>query len=192
MRLAINLAIIFALGLLIGGLSARFAILNSIGVGSINTGTWSASPLLGNEEVDPYTAARATMNGSIALGSAEGLAFETTKDDQGDSLSRSCHYLLSGSTPAARFWTLATYDLKGNVIKNSEGKASAAYSGGLVWEPDFSMKITVSDQPSSGNWLYVEGGGNFKLILRLYDTPIASSSGLTDPELPSVKRLRCG
>lgn len=191
MRLATNLAIILLIGLVIGGLSARFAIQRTFGVGAISAGVWSAWPFVGGAEVDPYTAARSTVDGAIPLGAAEGLAFETLEDDGGQSLSRNCSYILQGITPAARFWTLTAYDLAGNVIKNSSGESAAVYSGNLVRAPNSTFLVTISDQPSSGNWLHLDGDGRFKFVLRLYDTPITSSAGLSDPELPRLQKLEC-
>ncbi|MEM9277753.1 MAG: DUF1214 domain-containing protein [Pseudomonadota bacterium] len=191
MRLATNLAIIFVIGLLIGGLTAQFAIQRTFGVGAISAGVWSAWPFVGGAEVDPYTAARSTVDGAIPLGAAEGLAFETLKDDQGNALLRECNYVLYGNTPAARFWTLTAYDLSGNVIKSADGTVAAVYSGTLVRAPDSSSRVTVSDQPGSGNWMRLEGKGTFKFVLRLYDTPITSSAGLSEPELLRLQKLEC-
>ncbi|MEM9329964.1 MAG: DUF1214 domain-containing protein [Pseudomonadota bacterium] len=191
MRLATNLAIIFLIGLLIGGITARFAIQRTFGVGAISAGVWSAWPFVGGAEVDPYTAARSTVDGAIPLGAAEGLAFETLQDDDGKSLDRTCSYLIYGNTPAARFWTLTAYDLSGNLVKHSGGAASAVYSGNLVRAPDSSVRVVASDQPESGNWMHLDGEGPFKFVLRLYDTPITSSAGLSDPELPRLQKLEC-
>ena len=191
MRIAVNLAIILLIGLIVGGVSARFALQRTFGVGAISAGVWSAWPFVGGTEVDPYTAARSTVDGAIPLGAAEGLAFETLSDDKGLALARECSYVIYGNTPAARFWTLSAYDLSGSVIRDKDGNASAVFSGNLVRLPDSSFTVSVSDEPSSGNWMNLEGSGNFKFVLRLYDTPITSSAGLSDPELPSLQRLEC-
>ncbi len=191
MRLAINLAIVLLIGLALGSVTARFALLRTFGIGAINAGVWSAWPFLGGSEVDPYTAARSTVDGVIPLGAAEGLAFETLNDEKGRALRRECSYILFGNTPAARFWTLTAYDLSGGVIIDQNGKASAVYSGNLVRTTDAGMSVTISDQPSSGNWMNLAGEGDFKFVLRLYDTPITSSAGLSDPEMPQLQRLEC-
>lgn len=191
MRHAFNIAIVLLIGLLLGGLSAQFALQRTFGIGAINAGVWSAWPFVGGSEVDPYTAARSTVDGAIPLGAAEGLAFETLQDDGGQILKRECSYVLYGSTPASRFWTLTAYELSGDVIEDEKGKASAILSRHLVRGADSKFTITVGDKPSSGNWLKLDGNGDFKFVLRLYDTPITSSAGLSDPELPQLQRLEC-
>ncbi|MEM7068253.1 MAG: DUF1214 domain-containing protein [Pseudomonadota bacterium] len=191
MRLTTNLAIILIIGLVLGGLTARFALQRTFGIGAISAGVWSAWPFVGGSEVDPYTAARSTVDGVIPLGAAEGLAFETLVDEQGRALKRECDYILFGNTPAARFWTLTAYDLAGAVIMNKDGDPAALYSGNLVRTPSSDVSITISDAPSSGNWISLSGNGEFKFVLRLYDTPITSSAGLSDPEMPQLQLLEC-
>ena len=191
MRIAVNLAIILLIGLIVGGVSARFALQRTFGVGAISAGVWSAWPFVGGTEVDPYTAARSTVDGAIPLGAAEGLAFETLSDDKGLALARECSYVIYGNTPAARFWTLSAYDLSGSVIRDKDGNASAVFFRKSCTPSDSSFTVSVNDEPSSGNWMNLEGSGNFKFVLRLYDTPITSSAGLSDPELPSLQRLEC-
>jgi len=191
MRHAVNIAIVVLIGLAIGSLTARFALQRTFGIGAINVGVWSAWPFVGGAEVDPYTAARSTVDGVIPLGAAEGLAFETLTDDKGNALRRDCSYILFGKTPAARFWTLTAYDLGGGVITNRNGNVSATYSGNLVRSAESDVSITISDQPTSGNWMELSGTGGFKFVLRLYDTPITSSAGLSDPEMPQLQLLEC-
>lgn len=191
MRLAINFAIILVIGLVLGSLSARFAIQRTYGIGSITAGVWSAWPFVGGLEVDPYTAARTTIEGTISLGAGEGLAFEAISDEEGRPLQRECAYELSGNTPPAQVWSLAAYRLNGTLIRNEENRAAAALSSNLVRAPDFSMVIRIDDRPSSGNWIRLAGKGEFKLVMRLYDTPITSSAGLGAPSMPRINRLEC-
>lgn len=191
MRLATNLAIILLIGLVLGGLTARFALQRTFGIGAINSGVWSAWPFVGGSQVDPYTAARSTVDGVIPLGAAEGLAFETLTDEQGRALNRECGYIIYGNTPAARFWTLTAYDLAGQVVRNANGEPAAIYSGNVIRNTNSEFSITVGDAPSSGNWINLTGDGGFKFVLRLYDTPITSSAGLSNPEMPRLQLLEC-
>ena len=68
MRNLINFIIVLAIGLIIGGVSSQMLIRESHGIGAIQVGPWSAWPFVGGEEVDPYTVARATADGTIPLG----------------------------------------------------------------------------------------------------------------------------
>ena len=191
MRILVNTAIVLLFGLFIGGLSANFALERSHGIGAVNTGPWSAWPFVGGAQVDPYTSAKATADGTIPLGAAEGLAFEAISDQDGNALLQECSYEIAGNTSSTRLWTLSAYNQDGKLLINDPALVSAIYSGNIVRYPDSSFVIKISNKPNSGNWLPTKGKGNFKLILRLYDTPITSNSGVIDPRMPSIKLLEC-
>lgn len=191
MRIIINVVIVLFLGLLLGGLSAKFALERTHGIGAVNTGPWSAWPFVGGVQVDPYTSAKATSDGTIPLGAAEGLAFEAISDQDGVRLQKECSYEISGSTSSARLWTLAAYDQTGQLVVNEKVRRSAIYSGNIVRYPDASFAVKISNTPKSGNWLPMQGKGSFKLILKLYDTPITSNSGVIDPQMPRIKMIEC-
>ncbi len=191
MRLAINIAIILFTGLVLGGLSAQFAIQRTYGIGAIKAGVWSAWPFVGGLEVDPYTAARSTIEGAVPLGAAEGLTFEAAVDEEGRALTRECSYQLVGNTPPARLWTLTAHQLDGAIIRDEHKAAAATFSGEVVRKSDYSLTINVGDVPSAGNWMKIAGAGNFKFIMRLYDTPITSSAGLSAPLMPRISRVEC-
>jgi len=192
MRFAINCAIILAIGLVIGGWSAQFGMQRAYGIGAIRSGVWAAWPFVGGLEVDPYTAARITMEGALPLGAAEGLTFEASSDDQGQDLERQCSYELAGGTPPAQIWTLAAYSPDGSILKFNGETPSALLSSDTVRAQDFAIRIKVGRTPSSGNWLKLDGKGKFKMIMRLYDTPITSSAGIGAPSMPNISRLECG
>ena len=192
MKTLLNLFIVFAIGLVLGGASAYVSIRQAHGVGAINVGSWSAWPFVGGVEIDPYTSARGTANGTLPLGAAEGLAFEAALDSNNAPLERSCRYRLSGETPTARVWTLSAYDPAGRLASGNDTQVPALHSGNLIRFDDGSFKIEIGNIPVSGNWIPVSGAGNFRLILRLYDTPITSNSGLIAPEMPLIEKLECG
>lgn len=191
MRSLINIAAMILIGLFVGGLSANFTLLRSHGIGAVNAGPWSAWPFVGGAQVDPYTSAKATADGTISLGAAEGLAFEAITDQLGNTLKRDCNYEISGNTSLTRLWTLSAYDYEGKLIFSDETNSSALYSGNMSRYPDSSFVLSVSQNPQSGNWLPIGGNGKFKLILRLYDTPITSNSGVIEPLMPRITLIGC-
>ena len=191
MSRALYIAIVLIGGLLIGGLSAQFAIERTYGIGAIKAGPWTAWPFVGGLEIDPYTSARNTIEGLVPLGAGEGLTFESANDSSGQRLLRECIYDLSGNTPAAQVWTLSAYTLDGRLIRNPESGPSAILSSNVVRNIDYSMNIRLGDFPSSGNWMRLSGKGEFKLVFRLYDTPTTSSAGLSDPSMPKINRVEC-
>lgn len=191
MRSFINIFFVILIGLLLGGLSANLALQRTHGIGAVNTGPWSAWPFVGGAEVDPYTSAKATADGTIPLGAAEGLAFEAITDQQGNALQKNCSYEIAGNTSAARLWTLSAYDLKGRLVVEEDNNLSSIFSGNITRYPDSSFLLKLSRVPQSGNWVPLNSTGKFKLILRLYDTPITNNSGAIDPEMPRIKRIGC-
>ena len=140
-------------------------------------------------DADPYSKARAARKAYLALGTAEGLPFYARSDNSGRTLRRGCTYRLSGMTPPARFWTVypATPDLE--PIRPREGLQEALHSREVLYDDDGSVTITIGPDAAPGNWLPVEGSGDFVLVMTLYDTPSASSSGLSDLVMPSLAHI---
>ena len=191
MRILVFFLSVIAIGLALGGVSAHLSIRQSHGLGAINVGPWSAWPFVGGAEVDPYTSARSAADGTLPLGAAEGLSFEATTDQQGNPLQRNCRYEISGKTPISRIWTVTAYSTDGKALVSQSGALTAFHSGNVVRYADSSFVIKLDDRPSSGNWLPLAGEGRFKLILRLYDTPITSNSGVIDPVMPRILPKGC-
>lgn len=191
MRNIVNLLIIFLIGLGVGSGTAWYSIQKSHGLGAINIGQWSAWPFVGGSAVDPYTGAKVVADGALPLGAAEGLSFEAVTDEEGKQLKLECAYRLEGITPPAKLWTLVAYNLDGTAVSPGPGGVSAKYSGNLMRFPDASFAININSHPVSGNWISTQGEGDFKLVLRLYDTPVTSSSGLIEPVMPKILPLGC-
>lgn len=156
------------------------------GFGELQVGGWSAYPASGTMDADPYSKARAARKASLALGTAEGLAFYARRDSNGRELQRRCNYRLSGFTPPARFWTLYPANSDLMPITPRDGLQPALHSREILYNEDGSVTIAVGPDASPDNWLAVEGSGPFVLVMTLYDTPAASSSGLADLIMPRL------
>jgi len=191
MRLIINMMVVLVIGLTLGGLSASYLIQRAHGLGAINAGPWSAWPFVGGVEIDPYTAAQTTANGTIPLGAAEGLSFEAVSDSSGKDLQQNCNYTLSGNTSISRLWTLSAYDISGQLLFLENNIKSAIFSGDIIRYPDGSFNVQLSQTPRAGNWIPLLSDKKFKLVLRLYDTPITSNSGLIEPIMPEINLIGC-
>lgn len=179
--------LVIALG---GGICATdYALEHFDGFGELQLGAWNAYPAAGTTEADPYSKARAARKAYLALGTAEGLPFYARRDSNGRELRRGCSYSLSGFTPSARFWTLYPANTDLEPIKPRAGLQPALHSREVLYEHDGSVKITISPDASPDNWLPVEDAGNFVLVMTLYDTPAASSSGLVDLVMPRITPL---
>jgi hypothetical protein len=183
------LSLAIAIGL--GGYSVWYALNAQDGVGAIRIGQWTAFPEVGTLNADPYSKARVAREGVLALGQAEGLAFVAERDDAGEPLKRECTYTIEGGYPTARFWTLYAADQSLGVIDTGKPRQSALQSYEVLRRPDNSVVISVGSRPSPGNWLLTGGSGKMYFVLTFYDTPIASSTGLSDVTLPRILKAGC-
>jgi len=174
-----------------GGSSVWYMLKAQEGVGAIRVGMWTAFPDIGTPEADPYSKARVAREGVLALGRAEGLAFVAKQDSGGEQLRRECSYSIEGGFPTARFWTLYAADQSLDVIVTGKPRPAALQSYEILRQPDNSAIISVSNNPSPGNWLPVQGTGTMYFVLTFYDTPIASSTGLSDVVLPQILKAGC-
>ncbi len=187
----LQITLIALFGIILGAGSAWYSIQQSHRIGAINIGPWTAFPHAGAEEIDPYTVARAVAEGSVPLGSTEGLAFEAVTDSQGNLLRRNCSYRIEGTTPPAKLWTLVSYGEDARPVPPAPGGKSSTYSNALLHFPDGSFLIAISAKPGPGNWLSISGEGSMRLVLRLYDTPITSSAGGEPPVMPQILAEGC-
>lgn len=184
-------AIAVSIAVLGGAASVWYALLAQEGIGAVTVGAWTAYPELGSPDADPYSNARVAREGLLALGRAEGLSFAAAHDSAGEPLRRQCGYTVEGRTPPARFWTLYAADSALFPLPASGPRPGAIHSQQLVRLPGNVVSVAVGPHALPGNWIASGGVGPMTLVLTLYDTPIASSTGMSDIELPQVIRGRC-
>ena len=85
-------------------------------LGTLKIGAWTARPKTGTADVDPYSRASIARSGELPVGTGDGVAFSANTDDRNRPLDGRCDVVVSGVTPAARFWTLTLYDNKGQLV----------------------------------------------------------------------------
>jgi hypothetical protein len=190
LRLLIDIAIAIILATVIGFLSAWYAVDHGPLFGAIKVGSWTAFPEAGGDSADPYALAVLARTGEIPLGAGEGIAFTADRDKNGDPLLGNCSYRIVGQTPAARLWTLTAYNADGHLMANA-ARRSGFHSRELLRHPDGSFEIIVAPDVAPGNWLPISGVDRFKLIFRLYDTPVTTGSQIADLTMPAIERERC-
>ncbi|MFU0506656.1 DUF1214 domain-containing protein [Pseudaminobacter sp. NGMCC 1.201702] len=184
-------ALFLAVAVVGGGASVWYALDAQEGVGAVTIGSWTAFPEIGTPDADPYSRARIAREGVLTLGRAEGLAFIAQRDSRGDILRRNCVYRIEGSVPPARFWTLYAADANLSALKAKNGRPSALHSYEVLHRPRNKLIILAGRHPEPGNWLPLQGSGDMFLVLTLYDTTIASSTGIADVELPAITKSGC-
>ena len=187
MRFLVELLATLVIALALGLASAWYMVdAPRIGLG---VGAWQAVPAISSATADPYTRARIARTGEIALGAGEGLVFFADGDDRGTAFDGACDYSVSGETPTARLWTLAAVDRDGRLPAPATGRISLT-SREILRDLDGRFTVTVSASARQGNWLPVEPKGAFRLVLRLYDTPLALSPG-NGMTMPQIERGAC-
>jgi len=175
----------------LGGALSWYSIQSNNGFGALNIGQWTAWPAAGSTSADPYTKAKVAAEGEVPLGAAEGLTFNAITDQDGNKLLLNCQYQLEGQTPPARLWTLSAHRMNGQSVLNENGNAVKIISQSILREPGGRFIIRTGPKLVSGNWLKTSGPEPFQLVFRLYDSPITSTSGIVDPEMPSLELLEC-
>ncbi len=111
------LALIIASGIGLG--STYMTATKGTDLGTLKIGAWTARPKTGTADVDPYSRATIARNGELPIGTGDGVAFTASTDDRNKPLDGRCDIVVSGVTPAARFWTLTLYDTKGQLVANT-------------------------------------------------------------------------
>lgn len=183
--------LVFAIAIGGGAASVWYALNAQEGVGAVTTGAWTTFPDLGTPQADPYSKARSAREGVLSLGRAEGLTFAASHDSHGALLQKTCTYTIDGAFPQARLWTLYAAGPSHTTIKTSHSRPPALNALQVLRRPDNSILVSIGPHPSRGNWLPVSGTGPMSLVLTLYDSPAASSSGIVDVALPDIVKAAC-
>lgn len=162
-----------------------------VNVGTLKIGAWVARPRTGTSDIDPYARASVARSGELPIGTGDGIAFTARVDDGKRQLDGRCDVVVSGVTPAARFWTLTLYDPTGQLVANSMNRYGFT-SQELVRASDGSFEVHIAPRARAGNWLPTGGLDRYMLVLRLYDTPVGVATRTQrDAPMPSVATASC-
>jgi hypothetical protein len=185
----VALALITAFGL---GVGSTVVMLDaSTGFGAIRIGPWTAFPEAQMPDADPYAKAHRARAGRLLLGSAEGLTFTASADQDGRPLTPACVYEMAGNTPLARFWTLYAGNASAEPLDPGDELPAAFNAWNVLRGPDGSFTVRIAAAAQPGNWLAVKRGRPFRLVLTLLDTPTAGSSGVLEIDMPSLRKVSC-
>jgi hypothetical protein len=183
--LALVIAIVIGLG------ATWIAVTRGTDVGTLTIGAWTARPGTGAADIDPYSHAMIAQSGELPIGTGDGIAFLATADDKQRPLDGRCDVVVSGVTPAARFWTLTLYDRKGHLVANSLQRYGFT-SEEIVRNSDGSFAVHVAARARAGNWLPTGGIERYTLMLRFYDTPVGVATRTQrDAPMPAIATGGC-
>jgi hypothetical protein len=189
--------LIFAtfLTLLIGaviGLGATWiTATRGLNVGTITIGAWTARPKSGTSNIDPYSRASVARSGELPIGTGDGITFIATADDSKRELDGRCDVIVTGVTPAARFWTLTVYDTKGQIIANALQRYGFT-SQEIVRKSDGTFEVRIAARARAGNWLPTGAVDRYILALRFYDTPVGVATRTQkEAPMPAIETVGC-
>lgn len=187
----VQIILTMLVGAALGLSSAFLAVDKGIGFEGVRIGAWSAWPRAGEKDADPYTRANIARSGELPLAGAAGITFTATTDDDGKRLDGHCDYRISGQMPSAQWWTLTAYnDVSGQLAFNAVQRYGLN-SGEILYRTGGTFDIIISPRARSGNWLPIGEVGPMRLLIRLYDTPIATGKSFRDIKMPAINRLDC-
>ena len=160
-------------------------------LGTLTIGAWTARPRTGTSDIDPYARASIARSGELPIGTGDGITFTATTDDNKKPLDGRCDVVVSGVTPAARFWTLTLFDRKGHLVANSLQRYGFT-SQEIMRASDGTFEIHIASRSRAGNWLPTGGIERYALMLRLYDTPVGVATRTQrDAPMPSIATTGC-
>lgn len=174
------------------GLGATYlALTRGAAFGALRIGSWTAWPKTGTSGADPYARASIARTGQLPVGIGDGVSFTALSDDKGKTLDGRCNVVVSGITPAARFWTLTLYNAEGHVVANSLNRYGFT-SQEITRNADGTFEVVIAARASPGNWLPTGGVERYALVLRLYDTAVgvATKAGREVP-MPAIMTTDC-
>ena len=191
MRLIVLILLALLLATVVGLGATWLTATRGTDLGTLTIGAWTARPRTGTAEIDPYARATIARSGELPIGTGDGIAFLATTDDHKKPLDGRCDVIVSGVTPAARFWTLTLFDRKGHLVANSLQRYGFT-SQEIMRASDGTFEIHVASRSRAGNWLPTGGIERYALMLRLYDTPVGVATRTQrDAPMPSIATTGC-
>ncbi len=159
--------------------------------GTLKIGAWTARPEDRHRRCRSLFARLDRPRGDLPIGQGDGVAFLATTDDKKKPLDGRCDVVVSGVTPAARFWTLTLYDQKGRLVANSLQRYGFT-SQEIIRGSDGAFEVRIAARSRAGNWLPTGGIERYGLVMRLYDTPVGVATRTPrDAPMPSIATVGC-
>jgi hypothetical protein len=190
-RLLIGTLFALAVAAAVGLGTTYLTLTRGAAFGALTIGSWTAWPKTGTADADPYARATIARTGQLPVALGDGVSFTAQTDDSGKLLDGRCDIVLSGVTPAARFWTLTLYNTEGGLVANSVDRYGFS-SQEIVRHADGSFEIVVTPRANPGNWLPTGGIERYALVLRFYDTAVGvSTKAGRELPMPAIASRSC-
>ncbi len=191
MRLLIGTLFALAVAAAVGLGATYLTLTRGAAFGALTIGSWTAWPKTGTADADPFARATIARTGQLPVALGDGVSFTAQTDDNGKLLDGRCDVVLSGVTPAARFWTLTLYNADGGLVANSVDRYGFS-SQEILRRADGSFEIVVAPRAQPGNWLPTGGIERYALVLRFYDTAVGvSTKAGRELPMPAIENRGC-
>lgn len=191
MKKTLIIFLLFTAGILLGGFWANFKI-DQVKFDSdliIRNGIWEYFPSMDLAENDLQKAYIGRI-GLFALQDSEVIYFIASTDEDGNPLSSSNDYRLTGAIFDARYWSYTLYGDDHFLIPNNENVFSFNMENMVYID---SLKSTyelhVSKNPQNGNWLPSGDANNMSILLRLYNPAAHIYMNKASIKLPTLKKV---
>lgn len=155
------------LGIIIGVSSAYLTVQQVSEMFSVSNGPWKINLLAGSERADIYSRAAIALYGLFALNKSEAVYFIAKTDSNFNPLRLECDYRVEGKNLPARWWSITVYGSDLFLIPNELNRYSLTSAN--VKKDGERWTIYLSKEPKEGNWIPLNGEGQFYLLLRLYN-----------------------
>ena len=160
-------------------------------------GAWVRWVNEGGAGTDPYTRAHLARSGRLMVSPGQARYYSATRDSDGALLYGDCEYDISGSPPAAVWWSLGVYTTQGQLIDNP-AERYAVTGDTIVKEANGSFLIRAAEDARPGNWLPTGTASRIVFLLRAYlpstpneAAPNQSVPGQTANAMPVIKKVLC-
>jgi hypothetical protein len=185
----VALAATVVAGLVIGIGSAWFWLTRTDPAGQ-RIGPWLVNLQTGSTDASMYTRARIALKALLALDRRETLYYVADHDDAGRPLRAACRYLVSGSIPAARWWSLTAYADDIFLFPNPEKKYSVSGENPTGNTVGNFRAVTGPEAPAARSieWIPTPSDGGMILTLRLYNPGAALQAAPGTLAAPSIQQ----
>ena len=145
-------------------------------------GVWQGNTLTGSRDADDLTRARVALTGLLALDRSETIYFVAHTDSQLRPLRSRCTYKVSGTAPAARWWSITPY-AEDHFLFDAKNQQFSFTANG-----EFSF--STGPRASAGmTWLPTPSDHGLELVLRLYQPDAALQTAPASLRAPVVEQI---
>lgn len=188
MLATLRFILVILAGVLLGLMSAWWAVGNLRFEGTRNIGQWSMQN--DGAKANPYEAARAARRGGGGLGPSEGIELITEVAADNQPLKAACSYLIAGPTPQGVLWTLTVSDRDGRLPNNPARRFGFTSLDAMTFGPARQVRISIGRDVRPGDFIATTGLSNLRVTLRLYSPALATRVPSTE-QLPTITSLGC-